>query len=81
VEAARLLKDDPSIRFEIISKGNEYEDVYSVGKAGYALDNMVFHGLLPYAKLPERLNAFDVFLGIFRDSLKAGIVVPNRVCH
>jgi glycosyltransferase involved in cell wall biosynthesis len=81
VEAARLLKDNPSIRFEIIGKGNEYDDVYRLANEEYALDNLVFHGLLPYAKLSERLNAFDVCLGIFGDSLKAAMVVPNKVYH
>ena len=81
VEAARLLKDDPSIRFEIIGKGNEYDDVYRLANEEYALENLVFHGLLPYAKLSERLNAFDVCLGIFGDSLKAEMVVPNKVYH
>lgn len=81
VEAARLLRDDPSIRFEIIGKGNEYDAVYRLAKEEYALDNLVFYGLLPYAQLSERLNAFDVCLGIFGDSLKAEIVVPNKVYH
>lgn len=36
---------------------------------------------MPYAKLSERLNAFDVCLGIFGDSLKAAMVVPNKVYH
>ncbi|MFT6867188.1 MAG: glycosyltransferase involved in cell wall biosynthesis [Cyclobacteriaceae bacterium] len=80
VEAANLLKEHADIRFEIIGKGPRYKNVMALAKK---LDsqNINFLGWVPYEELNNRINSFDLCLGIFGDSLKADLVVPNKLYH
>lgn len=80
VETANLLKDKQEIVFEIIGKGFEFKKATSKAKK-YNLNNIIFHGRLPYEELSAAINNFDITLGIFGDSLKTDVVIPNKIYH
>ncbi len=80
VEAAELLKDQHHIRFELIGDGVEFKKIHSrVRTSGPG--NITFTGRIPPAELPGKLAGFDLCLGIFGDSLKARLVIPNKIYH
>jgi glycosyltransferase involved in cell wall biosynthesis len=36
---------------------------------------------VPYEKLNDAINEFDLCLGIFGESIKADVVIPNKIYH
>lgn len=80
VKAADLLKNHSDIRFELIGKGPMYNRVTSLARKLQA-DNIDFLGWVPYEELNNRIDAFDLCLGIFGKSLKTDLVVPNKLYH
>ncbi len=79
VEAAHLLREH-DIQFEIIGKGSEYKKVMRQVKK-LKLNNIDFIGWVSYDQLNGLINGFDLCLGVFGDSLKADLVVPNKLYH
>jgi glycosyltransferase involved in cell wall biosynthesis len=80
LQAAALLKDIPDVRFVLAGDGFEYAEMKKLA-AQLELKNVVFLGWLPHDQLNDRINTFDVCLGIFGDSLKADLVIPNKFYH
>ena len=80
VQAAHLLREHKDIRFEIIGKGPDYNKVMKLAK-NLAVSNIDFKGWVAYDELNDRINNYDLCLGIFGDSLKADLVVPNKIYH
>jgi glycosyltransferase involved in cell wall biosynthesis len=80
VEAARILKDRRDIRFEIVGEGFTYNDVVSLARS-HNLENISFLGRKPYRNLCGLINTWDICLGIFGETLKAQLVIPNKVYH
>jgi glycosyltransferase involved in cell wall biosynthesis len=80
VKAAHLLKDEPTIRFEVIGKGPDYKKVMKL-VSSLNVKNIDFLGWVPYDELNAHINSYDLCLGIFGDSLKADLVVPNKIFH
>lgn len=80
VKAADLLKGHSDIRFELIGKGPMYRKVRAMAKE-LQTTNIDFLGWAAYETLNDKINSFDVCLGIFGDSLKADLVVPNKLYH
>lgn len=80
VKAAAILKEHKDIQFDLIGKGPRYKQVKKLASK-LDTNNINFSGWLPYDSLNERINEFDLCLGIFGDSLKANLVVPNKVYH
>ncbi len=80
IEAANILKDQTNIKFEIIGSGYDLAKVNQLINK-YQLSNVNMHGWLEYDKLNEAINSFDICLGIFGDSKKASLVIPNKVYH
>lgn len=75
-EAARLLSPDEGISFDLIGSGPERARTDGVVRD---LPNVVTYDWVPYEELPERIAAADVVLGIFGASVKARMVVPNKI--
>jgi glycosyltransferase involved in cell wall biosynthesis len=76
LEAAALLKDDPSIRFHLIGEG---QFPLEARLAEMALPNVRWTPFLPYEELPEAIARATICLGIFGTSDKARRVVPHKI--
>ncbi len=80
IEAANILKENNSVYFHLIGTGYEYEKMQQlVGDLN--LKNIHFEGWVDYNKLPEKIAEFDICLGIFGDTIKANLVIPNKIYH
>lgn len=77
IRAAEILKDE-NILFKLIGRGQTYRRDRDLAES-LGLKNIEFIDRVPYEKLPEYMNAADVCLGIFGKTLKADIVIPNKV--
>jgi glycosyltransferase involved in cell wall biosynthesis len=77
LEAADLLKDHHNIRFEIIGTGPLFRKITTKNPP----DNINFRGWVSYNDLNGLINNMDICLGIFGESLKADLVIPNKIFH
>ena len=80
IETAELLKNDSSIEFRLVGTGFQYAEMQQLAKHK-KLTNLKFEGWIKYADLPQHINNFDVCLGIFGDTPKAKLVIPNKIFH
>lgn len=80
VETARELKEHKDIHFRLIGNGFEYKEIQQLVQQ-YQLENISLPGWVAYDKLAEEMNGFDICLGIFGESLKADLVIPNKIFH
>lgn len=81
LEAARILKDQSDIRFKLIGSGFEFDKAMKYVKAN-ELSNVDLPGWIQDEKqLADRICEFDVCLGIFGETLKSDLVIPNKVYH
>ena len=80
IETAYLLKDEKDLFFEIIGDGYTFKKAKQLAKK-WNLTNIHFHGKVKYEKLSPLINSFDLCLGIFGNSKKADMVIPNKVYH
>ncbi len=81
IEAAKILKRDPELKFEIIGgkPGNVlFQEIIKFRKK-YNLNNVELIPHIPLSQLPEKIERSDVQLGIFGGTLKSNIVIPNKV--
>lgn len=77
IEAASMIKGR-GIHFRMIGKGQEYDIMRKLAHELNA-DNITFIGNVPYDDLPKYIAEADVCLGIFGDTPKTGVVIPNKV--
>lgn len=80
LDVAKLLKSNTKIQITLIGTGYEWEDAKDYAKL-HDLSNVSFSGWVKQTELPAKIAEFDICLGIFGDSLKADLVVPNKVFH
>ncbi len=78
--AADLLKDHPEIEFHLLGHGIGFQKIANKVEEK-RMNNVRLTGWIPFEELNEKINAFDLCLGIFGDSLKAQLVVPNKIYH
>lgn len=71
MSAAKLL---PEVKFQIIGKGNIFNKCRKK-----ALSNTIFISSVSYRELAKLMAKASVCLGIFGDTRKADMVVPNKV--
>jgi len=80
VEAAKILEAYPDIHFELVGRGQTYEEVTKLAK-NLQVRNVTFHHRLPSAEalMTNYILPANVCLGIFGDTPKARRVVPTKV--
>ncbi|WP_421753525.1 glycosyltransferase family protein [Croceimicrobium sp.] len=80
IEAMALLKDEKGLNFTLLGTGHQYEEARHLAiDCGLSLD--IFKGWIPYDELAAQIAKFDLALGVFGESLKADLVVPNKLYH
>lgn len=77
IKAAKLLEKDKEIIFNLIGNGKTYEKTFRLAQK-LKLKNVNFLGWIVYEKLPFFIANADVGLGIFGNTEKAKMVVPNK---
>jgi glycosyltransferase involved in cell wall biosynthesis len=77
VDAARLLAEEP-ISLTLVGGGQRYESVRERA-AGIPPGRCTFAAAVPQRELVDRIAAADVVLGVFGETVKARLVIPNKV--
>lgn len=77
VRAANLLKEE-SIIFNLIGLGQTYKSTRELADK-LKLQNINFLEPVPYEKLPGYINQANICLGIFGNTPKTDLVIPNKV--
>ncbi|MFK8056455.1 MAG: glycosyltransferase [Saprospiraceae bacterium] len=80
MQAAELLRDRADIRFELIGPIDKKKST-AVLREQLTTKHITYVPHLPYEELQERIRSFDVGLGVFGPSLKADVVIPNKIYH
>jgi glycosyltransferase involved in cell wall biosynthesis len=80
IEAAYLLRKEKDIVFELVGDGFEYKRMIAFSHQ-ISSRNVNFRGYLAYEKLPAFINSCDITLGIFGDTIKSELVIPNKIFH
>ena len=80
VRAMHLLRHRADLRFEIIGNFATRPDITHL-RERLPNPNVTYVAYLPYAELAERVRDFDICLGVFGASVKADVVIPNKVYH
>ncbi len=79
-QAAKILEYQKNIFFEIIGGGFDSKKLNNFLKKEQ-LSNLQIQDWVPYEQLPGYIQNWDLALGIFGDSLKADLVIPNKIYH
>ncbi len=74
VGAAKLSQKLP-INWNFIGEGPCLE---TAKKAARGLNNVIFEPWMSYKKLSKKITDADILLGVFGDTLKADMVIPNK---
>jgi len=77
IETAKILENE-NIVFNFIGRGQTFENDRKLAEK-LKLKNVNFIDPVPYDKLPDYIAQADVCLGIFGDSPKIDLVIPNKV--
>lgn len=80
IEAAEILQTEKDIQFNLIGTGFEWEKMKKKVKE-LDLTNVNFLGWVAYQELSNKINEFDICLGIFGKTPKADMVIPNKIYH
>lgn len=77
VEAAGLLRNEPSIAFHVVGSGSHL-DACKTRAAELKLHNLVFHGRRPVEDMPAYYAASDAMLVTFEASPMADYTLPRK---
>mgnify|MGYP003342862166 FL=1 len=77
LNAASILTTNPGISFIMVGEGQEHQRILSLASEK-KISNVRFENFEPPENLASRIAQADVCLGIFGDTLKASMVVPNK---
>lgn len=80
IKAAHLLRDEVDIHFELIGFGAMYKRMRSLAEK-LNVSNITFTPKVPYDQLNDAINRFDICLGVYGDSIKTDVVIPNKIYH
>ena len=78
--AANELKDEKNILFEIYGTGPLFNKIFRKAVTT-GTPNVEFKGWVEYDNLNSIINNTDICLGIFGESLKTELVIPNKIYH
>jgi glycosyltransferase involved in cell wall biosynthesis len=78
LKAAKLLKEEKDIEFVFIGNGYEYQQAVEFQQQNN-LVQVIFEGRVDYTNLDNHINNFDLCLGIFGNTLKSNLVIPNKI--
>ena len=78
IEAARLCRENKSIRFRLVGSGHDSPIVRKL-VSKYGLRNVEFIDRIPLSDLNKYMSEADILLGIFGNTPKAQRVIPNKV--
>lgn len=78
-QAAELLKEEHDIEFRLIAPMNQAYLKFKELVDSMKLTNLKFHDRVPYKELAKYINQANISLGIFGDTSKARLVIPNKV--
>ena len=78
LKAAKILEDAREIAFTLVGDGQERKKTEELAtKLG--LKNVIFKGMMSSEELKNEIANCDVSLGIFGNSPKTSLVIPNKV--
>ena len=77
IEAAKILEKE-NILFNLIGRGQTFEEDKKLAEK-LGLKNINFIDSVSYEKLPDYIAQADICLGIFGDSPKIDLVIPNKI--
>lgn len=78
--AALLLKGRSDVKFRLVGNGFQYARALAFARE-HGLGNVEFPGWLTPAALCADIRAFDAALGVFGETVKTGLVIPNKLYH
>lgn len=78
VEAARILRDDPTIHFELVGDGPSRARAEALVEE-YGLENMTFTGWVTKEELPGKVAQADVCLGVFGVTPQSVMTIQNKI--
>jgi glycosyltransferase involved in cell wall biosynthesis len=78
VEAARILQDEPDIRFELVGEGPTKAPAVALVQE-YRLKNVTFAGWIDRQSLPDKIAGVDVCLGVFGRTPQSTMTVQNKI--
>ena len=77
IKAAKLLESE-NIVFNLLGRGQTYQENLELAKK-LEIKNINFIDRVSYEKLANYISMADISLGIFGDTLKTRLVIPNKV--
>ena len=78
IEAARILRDEPDIHFELIGEGPKKAEAVALAEK-YGLENITFVDWVDKQDLPRRVAKADVCLGVFGTTPQSMMTVQNKI--
>ena len=78
IKAAKILEKYPKIRFNLIGNGQDKKECLRLAKK-LSIKNINFIDCVPYSDLANYINKSDICLGIFGNTQKTKMVIPNKV--
>jgi glycosyltransferase involved in cell wall biosynthesis len=78
MEAARMLKDEPDVHFELVGEGPAKAPAMALAQE-YGLDNVTFVGWVDKEELPYRVARADVCLGAFGQTPQSLMTIQNKI--
>lgn len=80
IEAAKILEIRDDLEFRIYGNGPGFQKIREL-TLNLGLKNTILAGWVDYKSLNNVINEMDICLGIFGESLKAELVIPNKIYH
>lgn len=78
IEAARLLKDDPTVHFTMVGQGQTFKKNFDRAQK-LRLKNITFHHDVPLETHPPIIQKADIFLGFLQKHPSVDRIIPNKI--